>query len=126
MSAIFGFLATIFTRIFADKVVGWIAFKAVLVFLLITVLPILLNNFIYDLIEIVMDASSSGAGDISALHGCSVTVDSSGVPTYDCSKSFSGVVAYFMQVFAIPECFSVIFSSLSIRTALKMIPFVRL
>jgi len=49
MSSILSFLAAAFTRIFADKVIGWLAIKTVLGFLFITVVPLILNNFIYDL-----------------------------------------------------------------------------
>jgi len=76
--------------------------------------------------QIVINSTITGSVDSANNFGCSVTYDSEGNPIFDCSRSFTGVLAYFMSVFAVPESISVLFGALSIRAALKMIPFVRL
>lgn len=69
MAAILSFLGTAFAKIFADKVIGWLAFKAVLVFLFITVIPLILNNFLYEIIQIIMSFASDQSSGAAALNG---------------------------------------------------------
>lgn len=111
MPAILLFLGASVAKIFADKVLGWIAMKALLVFLFITVVPLLLNNFLYDIIKIMMDFASGQSTGANALNG---------------QMSFSGFAAWLLECFKIPEAFSVLISALVLRLILSMIPFVRL
>lgn len=111
MGAILSFLGSSIAGIFADNILKWIAFKAVMVFLFIIVVPLLLNNFLYDMMEIMMNFSSGQAAGSSALNG---------------SMSFSGLMAWFLECFRIPEAVSIVVSALVLRLVLSMVPFVRL
>lgn len=111
MQVILSFLGSMIAKTFADKILGWIAFKAVMVFLFITVVPLLLNNFLYDIIKIMMDFASGQAAGASALDG---------------HMTFSGFLAWLIECFRLPEALSVMVSALVLRLVLSMIPFVRL
>lgn len=111
MPALLMFLGSGIAKIFADKVLGWIALKAILVFLFITVVPLLLNNFLYDIIKIMMDFASGQAAGASALNG---------------QMTFSGFMAWLIECFRLPEAISLLISALVLRLTLSMIPFVRL
>lgn len=108
---IIAFLGSQVARVFADKVIGWIAMKAVLVFLFITVVPLLLNNFLYDIIKVMMDFASDKAGGVSAING---------------GMSFTGFTAWLLECFRLPEAIALLISALVLRLTLSMIPFVRL
>lgn len=104
IAALSGFLA----RIIGDSVVRWIAFKALMVLLFVTILPIVLNNFIYEIMQIVFNTVSSNAS-----------------ASFSPSLSYTGLAAWFIQVLKLPECLSVLMSALSVRVALRLIPFIR-
>lgn len=111
MPALLLFLGSTIAKIFTDKVLGWIAMKTILVFLFLTVVPLLLNNFIYDLIEIMMNFASGQSAGASALNG---------------QMTFSGFMAWLIECFRLPEAISLLISALVLRLTLSMIPFVRL
>lgn len=111
LGAILSFLGSGLAKIFTDKVLGYLALKAILVFLFITVVPLILNNFLYDIIEIIMNFASGQAAGASSLSG---------------GMSFSGFMAWLIECFRLPECLSVMISALTLRIVLTMIPFVRL
>lgn len=111
MAAILSFLGSAFAKVFTDKVLGWVALKALLVFLFLTIVPLVLNNFLYDIIEILVDLISGQSTSLSALNG---------------TMSFSGFAAWIIECFRIPEAFSLLISALCLRLVLNMIPFVRL
>ena len=110
MQAILTLLGSLAGKIFADKVLGWIALKSILVFFFITVVPLVLNNFIYDLIEIIMNFATSQTSGVSSLDG---------------AMTFSGFLGWLISTFRLPECLSVLISALCLRLSLSMIPFVR-
>ena len=111
MQFVLTLIGSVFARFLADKVVGWIALKVILVFLFITVVPLLLNNFLYDIIEIMMNFASGQAAGASTLDG---------------AMSFSGFLAWLIECFRLPEAISLMVSALVLRLILSMIPFVRL
>lgn len=111
MGAILAYLGSSMAAIFTDNVLKWIAFKAVIVFLFITVVPLLLNNFLYDIIKIMMDFAAGQSAGASAFNG---------------NMAFSGFLAWLIECFRLPEVFSVYVSALCLRLALSMVPFVRL
>jgi hypothetical protein len=111
MGALIGFIGTFAARIFADKVLGWLAIKAVLSTLFIVIVPILLNNIMYDIMEIVFNFASSKTGEVQSLNG---------------AMSFSGFMGWLLDVFQVPAAFSVIIGALALRVTLKMIPFVKI
>jgi len=111
MSAIISFLGSAVAKVFADKIIGWLALKALLSALFILVVPIILNNVMYDVMQIVFNFSTSKSGDIQSLNG---------------AMSFSGFMGWLLDVFQVPAAFSVIIGALALRVTLKMIPFVKI
>ena len=111
MAALLSFLGGAVGRIFSDKVLGYIALKLLLVLLLTTVVPLILNNFLYDIMEIVMNFATGQAGGASSMNG---------------TMNFSGFAAWLISCFKLPECLSVMVSALVLRLSLSMIPMVRL
>jgi len=111
VAGLLSFLGTGLSRIFADKVIGFIALKVLLTALFILVVPLVLNNFLYDIMEIVMNFASQQQSGASSLNG---------------SMSFSGLLAWFLDCFQIPAAFSVLVSAMILRVTLRMIPFIRI
>ena len=111
MPALIAWAASIIAKLFTDKVLGWIALKLLLVFLFTVVVPIVLNNFLYDIIEIVMNFATSQAGGASSVNG---------------AMNFTGFAAWLIDCFKLAETLAVLVSALALRLALSMIPFVRL
>lgn len=111
LSAILGFLGTSIAKIFGDKVLGWIALKTILVALFTIVIPILLNNFIYDVLEIIFNFAGAQTADVSGFNG---------------AMNFTGFLAWLIEQFQLPQVLSVLVSALLLRLCLSMIPFVRL
>lgn len=111
MQFLIAFLGSAVAKVFTDKVLAYIAMKAILVFLFTVVVPLILNNFLYDIIEIMMNFANSQTQSAGTLNG---------------NMSFSGFAAWLISCFRLSEVFSVVISALILRTSLKMIPFVRL
>lgn len=109
MPALLAFLGTAIAKIFGDKVLGYIALKTILVFLFIFVVPVVLNNFLYDIIEIVLNFANGTAEDAADFSG---------------AMTFTGFLAWLIDCFKLAECLAVLVSALVLRTALSMIPFV--
>lgn len=111
MGVLVSFIGSLFARFFADKVIGFIAMKVILTFLFITVIPLLLNNFLYDIIDLLMTFAGGQAAGASGFDG---------------SMSFSGFAAWLLETFRVSESIAVLVSALSLRAILSMVPFVRL
>lgn len=111
MPALIALLGSVFARFFTDAVLRWIALKVILTFLFTIVVPIVLTNFLYEIIEIVMNFANSQSSGASAFNG---------------SMSFTGFAAWLIQCFRLAECLAVFVSALVLRLTLSMIPFVRL
>ena len=112
MIGILSFFGSALAKIFADKVIGFFAMKAILTLLFLVAVPILLNNFLYDIIEIIMNfASSQVSSSGGSLNG---------------SMSFTGFMAFLIDCFQLPQALSVMVSALVLRLCLSMIPFIRL
>ncbi len=102
------FLGLMLTRIQALSVLHFMAFKAILITLFITVLPILLNNFLYDLIEIIVDL----VGDVTV----------SGIS----SQSFTGLAGWFLIKCKIVDAFSIVMSCAVVRYTISLVSLGRL
>lgn len=111
MGVLLSFLGSAVAKVFTDKVLAYLAMKAILVFLFIVVVPLLLNNFVYDLIEIVMNFANNQAGSAGSMNG---------------AMNFTGFAGWLVSSFRLPECLSVMVSALVLRLSLSMVPFVRL
>lgn len=97
-------------KIFTDKILQWVAIKLVLTTLFIVILPIVLNNLMYDVMNMVMQIANT---------------QTSGA-TFDGHMSFTGLGAYLITKFKIAECISVISGGLLMRLSMSMIPFIKL
>ncbi len=105
-----GLLAVILGKILTDNLSRWIAQKVLLTTLFITVLPIVLNNFLYEVIQYAINIAS--------------TVDPQGLPSL--TLQLSGLAGWFFSNLYLPDAFSVILSAVSVRVFLNHIPFLRL
>ena len=111
MPAILALLGSIVGKVFADKVISCIALKAMLVFLFVVIVPIILNNFLYDIIKIFMDLAASQSSSAGELNG---------------NMNFTGFAAWILERFRVAEAFALFVSAICLRLVLNMIPFVRL
>lgn len=109
MPALLTALGTFLAKIFGDNVLRFVAGKAILTALFIVILPIVLNNFLYDIMQILFQWVSGKAGGTGI----------------DASQSFDGLCAYLMQLFRITECIAVITAALLLKVTLKHVPFLR-
>ena len=96
------FLTTIGNHFLATKIIMGVLF--------ITVLPVVLNNLIYDLIE-------------TSLNFISSSVTSEGLEPF--SMQLTGLGAWLAEVLKITDAFSVIMSAVAFKFTLRLIPFVR-
>ena len=105
-------LTTIFGRWLSDNLSRMLVLKALLVFLIVTILPIvLINTFDYILGEII-DASLQLSRN---------NIDSS---AFTAVVNFSGFGAWAASKARVPECLTIITTALSVRWALNFVPFV--
>lgn len=107
MPALFGW---IIAKVLSDNVLRFVATKALMVTFFIVVLPIILNNFVYDIMNTTFTWMQS--------HSDTTSINPS--LTYD------GLLGWFVTIFRIPECLSVIISALTMRLAIRHIPFLRI
>lgn len=105
-----GLLSVLLGKILTDNLLRFIATKTLLATLFIVVLPIVLNNFVYELVSYALDMASS--------------VDSSSLP--DLTLSFTGLAGWFASNLYLPDALSVVISAVSVRVFLNHIPFLRL
>lgn len=110
MASVLSALGAILAKVLGDNVLRFVAGKALLTALFVVVLPILLNNFLYDLMELFF----SWMGDNVSTGG------------FSGSQSFTGLCAYLIGQFRVSECISVIVSALVLKVTLRHIPFLRL
>lgn len=103
-----GVLAGLIAKILADNSLRFLALKTVLSTLFILVLPVVINNIIYRLLEIAF----------------SLVLDID-VPSIQTSFSFSGLAGWFVAVLRLPEAVSVVLSAVSYRIAINSIPFLK-
>lgn len=111
MSAVVSAISWAIAKVFGDNVLRLVAYKAIAVALTVIILPIILNNLVYDIIEIMFGVVADNFGSMSGIGGSMVNI--------------TGVGAYLMEKFRLPECFSIIVSALTVRASLNMIPFLR-
>lgn len=109
VGALFGVLLT---KLLSDNLARYIATKAVLITLFVGVLPVILNNFVYSLLQIAMDYASNLNGQADSLPQIALQL--------------TGLAGWFFSNLYLPDALSVIFSAISIRVFLNHIPFLRL
>lgn len=91
-------------------VLKMVALKAILMSIVITVLPVVANNF---LIDIMQGAFTQLTSIVSPQN-------------LDVSLQFSNLTAWLMEKTRLVECFSVIIGAISTRWAINAIPFLRI
>lgn len=102
------FLGIMLVRIQGIAVLHFVAFKTVMVTLFITILPILLNNVMYDLVKTM----------IELMNNVSVT----GVS----SQSFSGFAGWLLIKCKVVDSFSILISCATVRYTVQILTLGRL
>ena len=92
-----------------DKLSYFVAMKALMIALVVTVLPVIIKNSMTWLIETTHNAMAQ------AVSGYSLEAQ---------IIQLSGVLAYLASVFQLPSCMSIIVTALAIRLILNFVPFV--
>lgn len=106
-SSLLAFLASSTAKTLVDRVLFFLAIKALLIALFVILVPIVFNNFIGSLLE----------EALTYLNNVAVDGDWGGV------VEFTGVFGWLLDCFQIPAAFSVFVSAVQLRLLLKMIPF---
>lgn len=109
-AAVLSWFLGAFTRLFAVMAANVLATKVILVTLFMVVLPIIINNVIYDLMDVVFSATTSWA--------------SSNTTSLQSTATFTGLGGYLAEELGIIDAFSVVLSAMGIRFAMSWIPFV--
>lgn len=97
------------TTLLSSSVARFIAFKVLLTGLVMVTLPIILNNFLYKIIDIVANLAGSHTGGVTSWVG-----------------AFTGLTAFLLSSVRAPEVLSIILAAVAVRYTLNLIPFVRL
>jgi hypothetical protein len=108
LGPIFVFLSSALAKSIFDKVFMFLALKALLTALFIIALPIVLNNVIYTFMESSMIYFNSQSGELTEYSGIFST---------------TGIFAWLLDCFNVPQSFSIIISAFQLHLILKMIPF---
>jgi hypothetical protein len=111
MPAIIGALFALLGKIFGDNLLRWIATKALIITLMVTVLPIVLKNVIVWMFSTIMNIASSYLPQDAELESFTITL--------------TGPGAYLAQQLQLPLCISILLTAYAVRIVLNMIPMVR-
>jgi hypothetical protein len=102
-------LASATAKMLIDKIVMFLAIKAVLVTLFIVVVPIMLNNLLVKLMSSMLNfatAATAGGGSFGGV------------------VAFAGVGAWLIDCWQLNGCLSIMTAALQLRLLLSMIPFI--
>jgi hypothetical protein len=110
LAALLRWFLGVFTRLFALAATHFGATKIIFVTLFVVILPIIINNILYDLMDYVFTAVQGFAGSQTL-----------GIPQ---TIQFAGLAGYFLTQFGLVDAFAVILSCMAIRFAMSWIPFV--
>ena len=105
-------LGALLTKILSDNLARYVALKTVLVTLFVGVLPVVLNNFVYSLLEIAINYATSLNGQATNLPQIALQI--------------TGLAGWFATNLYLPDALSVVLSAVSVRVFLNHIPFLRL
>ena len=113
MGAVLQAIISFFTSWATTETIKWLAFRALMVFLFMVVLPLaIMKGFYY-----ILDAYMSYVETV---------LPSSG--TYDFSShvlSLTGLSAWFVEQLHLPEAFSIVTGAVSLRWVLNFVPFIK-
>lgn len=112
MALVIQAIAWLGSKILADGVLKWLAWKVILTTFFIVILPIVFNNLFYDIMEIMMNFVTSKVGSLPSL-GSNV-------------QNVTGVAGWLVQQCKVTESLSVILGAVAMRCSLNMIPLVRI
>ncbi len=104
-------IAALAGKFLADKILYYVAIKALIVVALTVTLPIILKNLITWLFSSIMEITQANLPDSSTLQSFVL--------------QFEGVGGFFATHLRIPEAVSVVITALTIRLVLNLIPMVR-
>lgn len=110
MPALIGAIGTLIAKILGDNVLRWVAMKGILLFLFVVILPLVFNNFMADMLQMLFGMVDENSGSLGSIN-----------PTF----SMTGLAAWFSEQCKFTECISVIVSALIAKVTLRQIPFVR-
>jgi len=100
------------TKLLSDRLLLFVAVKALLITLFMTVLPFVLKEFFLWVMDKIMSIVSSN------LDGYDQTFQTITI-------NLTGVGAYLGDCFQLPLCFSLLMSAILLRITLNFIPFIR-
>lgn len=100
----------VFVRFFTLAVNNFLATKIILGILFVTILPIVLNNVIYDLMSTVFSTVQTYASENS--------------PSLQTTVSWTGLAGYMMDACGVVSALTIVMSAMACRFALSWIPFV--
>jgi hypothetical protein len=100
------------TKFLTDRAIAFVAMKALLVMLFMTVLPFVLKTVVMWLMEKLMALVNANLGDYDQTFQ-TITIN------------LEGVGAYLANCFQLPLCFSLLMSAILLRITLNFIPFIR-
>ncbi len=109
LGPLFAFLASATAKVLIDRILFFLALKAILTFLFIIIIPIVLNNLLGSLMTSMMNVVDTVAVENGVING---------------GMSFSGVAAWLIDCFRISGCLSVLTSAMQLRLSLSLIPFI--
>lgn len=101
-------LGSSITALLASSVARFTAMKIIISVLVLTALPIILNNVIYKIIEILLQIINQNTGSMTSA-----------------VAQFSGLSGWMLSNLSIPEGISIFLSAVAIKYTLGLIPFVR-
>lgn len=110
MAPVIAAIAGYGAKMLADRVLMWIAIKALLLTLFILVLPVVLKNFFIWILEFINEIIMSKISDTD-LQASMIQL--------------TGLAGYMGNLMKLPQCFNVILSAVAVRITLNFIPFIR-
>lgn len=103
------FLTSALAKMIVDKILMFLAIKALLVTLFIVVVPIVLNNVLVKLMGAMLNFATAATADGGSFGG---------------AVAFAGLAAWLIDCFQLNGCLSIMTSALQLRLLLSMIPFI--
>lgn len=113
VSAILSWLFGAFARLFVVAQMHFTATKIVLVTIFMLLFPVVINNIIYEVLDIFLKSLQERIA--------TVNIDTTLFHIYQ----FTGLAGWLLAKFKIPESFSVVISAIAVSFTLRSIPLVR-
>lgn len=110
MQALLVWLAGAVGQFFASQASKILALKIILTTLMMVILPIVLNNIFYDIVESLLTTANERIGNSSVTS-----------PTL----TLTGLAAFLASYLRLPDALSILITGVVTKVALRMIPFVR-